>query len=132
MAHGVCDRRQWRHDRHLAHAAYALRMLVVGHFDEDRFDHRQIGGDRHTVVEETRVIEQSVGREDALLVDGPTDPLGDTALDLPLHIAWMDGSPNILKCGVAHDPNLAGLWVDLNVANVGGKSARGALRVERG
>ena len=111
--------------------AHAVRVLVVGHLDHDGLDHRQVAGDRHAVVEEARVIELAVGVEDALLVDGPADALGDAALDLALDVAWMDRPADVLERRVADDLHPAGLGVDLHVADVRAEPARRAFGVER-
>ena len=103
MAYGVGDGRHRRHDRHLRHAAHALRVLVIGHLQHDRLDHRQVGGNRHAVVEEARVIQLAVGAEDVLLVQRPADALHHAALDLPLHVVGMDGTARILERREAHD-----------------------------
>jgi hypothetical protein len=43
-------------DRHLADAADPKRMSRVRDFNNDRVDHRQVGRDRHAIVEEPRII----------------------------------------------------------------------------
>src|SRR5262245_30889599 len=106
-------------------------MPVVRHLYDDGFDHRQIGGHRHAIVEEARIIELAVAGEDALLVERPADALHDAALDLPLHIAGMDGPPGILNRRVAYHLHLAGLPIDLDIADVRGEPAGRAVRVER-
>jgi hypothetical protein len=89
---GIGDRRHWRHDRHLADAAGAERVPRVRVLDHDRLDHRQVGGDRHAVIEEARVIEPAVLVVDVFLVERPADPLLDAALDLALDIARVNGA----------------------------------------
>src|SRR5262245_6873057 len=56
VLHGVGDRAERRDDRGLADAADAVRVARVRHLDHDRVDLRDVGGDRHAVVEEPRVL----------------------------------------------------------------------------
>src|SRR5207342_2905108 len=98
--------------------AYALRVRDVGHLDDAGVDRRQIGGDGHATVEKARVIQQPLGAEYALLVQGPADALDDAALDLPLHIARVDRPSGVLDRRVAYDLNFTRLRIDLDIANL--------------
>ena len=118
VADRVADRRHRRDDRHLAHAARAERMARVRHLDQDRLDHGQVGRHWAAVVEEARVIHLAVLVVDVLLVQRPADALHGAALDLPLHVARVDGAADILHRGVAHDGDLAGLTVHLHIADM--------------
>ena len=120
----VGDRRHRRDDRHLADAARAERMARVRHLDQDRLDHRQVGGHRAAVVEEARVIHLAVLVVDVLLVQRPADALRDAALDLALDVARVDRAADILHRGVAQDRDLAGLRVDLDVADMRAEAGR--------
>ena len=102
-----------------------------GVLDHDRLDHRQVGGDRHAVVEEARVIEAPVLVVDVFLVERPADALGHAALDLALDIGGVDRAADILDRGVAQDLDVAGLLVDLDIADMRRKAGAGALRVDR-
>jgi hypothetical protein len=101
MAHGICHRSQWWHDD-LADAAYALWVLFIRHLDHDRFDHWQIGGNGHPVVEEGCIIQLAVRVVNKFLVQRPTDTLRRTTLDLALDIAWMDGPSDAATGHVSH------------------------------
>src|SRR6266478_677228 len=57
------------------------------YLDEDRLDHRHVGGNRDAIIEESGIIEAPV------LVERPADALRDTALDLPLDIGGVARSP---------------------------------------
>ena len=69
---------------------HAVGVAGVRDFHQHRFDHRQIRGDRHPVVEESRILEAALVVVDVLLVQGPSDALGRPSLDLPLDIARVD------------------------------------------
>jgi hypothetical protein len=91
----------------------------VRHLDHYRVDHRQIGGDRHPVIEEPRVIEPAVLVVYVLLVQRTADPLHHPALDLALDIGGVDRFADILGRDKAQDRHLAGLGVDLDITELG-------------
>ena len=130
VGHGVGDGGHGRHDRRLADAAHAVGMARVRHLDDHRVDHRQVGGHRHAVVEEARVLQLAVVAVDVLLVERPADALRHAALVLALDVARVDGAAGILDRRVAQDRDLAGLGVDLDVGDVGGEARRRAVRVD--
>src|SRR5690606_18343795 len=68
---------------------------------------------------------------DVLFIERPADTLRHTALDLALDVAGVDRPAYILNRSVAEDRNLAGLRVNLNIHNVGGKAWTGAASIER-
>ena len=98
-----------RDDRHLADAAHAVGMRRIGHLDQDGLDHRQVGGDRHAVVEEARILELALGVVDVLLVQRPADALHGAALELALDVGRMDRRADVLRRGVAADGDAAGV-----------------------
>ena len=73
--------------------AHAERMARVRHLDDHRVDHRQVGGDRHAIVEEARILQPAVLVVDVFLVERPADALRGAALDLALDIARVDRRP---------------------------------------
>ena len=93
-------------------------MARVRHLDEDRVDHRHVGRDRAAVVEKARVIHAALLVVDVFLVERPADALGDAALDLALDIGWMDRAADILRRGVAQHRDMAGLGIDLDIADM--------------
>ena len=56
--------------------------------------------------------------EDVLFVQRPADALNRSTLDLPLHVAWVDGLTSVLESGETHHVHLAGLGVNLNVGDM--------------
>src|SRR6266852_8206791 len=94
--HRVGDRPERRDDGRLADAAHAVRMARVRDLDEDRVDHRHVGGHGHAVVEEARVLQLAVGAVDVLLVQRPADALHRPTLELSLDVARMDGPAGVL------------------------------------
>jgi hypothetical protein len=73
----------------------------VRHLDQDRLDHRHVGGDRHPVVEEPGIIEPALRVVDLLFVERPADALRNAAPDLAFDIGRMDRAANTLRRGVA-------------------------------
>ena len=106
-------------------------MARVRYLDQDRIDHRQIGSDRHAVVEVSRVFEAPLLVVDVFLVERPADALRHATLDLALDIGGMDRAADILHGGVAQDLDVAGFAIDLDVANMGCPAGARALRVDR-
>jgi len=127
---GVPDRRQRRHERHLADPAHALRMLRVRHLDHDRVEHRQVRADGHAIIEEARIIHLAILVVDVFLVERPADTLGNAALHLALHIGGVDRAADILERRVAHDPHDTEFDIHLDIADVRGEAALGAGGVE--
>src|SRR5207302_5322607 len=82
------------------------------------------------VVEKARIFEASVLVVDIFLVERPADALGNPALHLALDIARMDRPTDILDRGVAQDLDVAGLAIDLDIADMGGETRPLALRVD--
>ena len=97
----VSNCRHRRDDRDLANPACAKRMPWVRHLDQDRVDHRQIGADRYTVVEEAGVLQAAVLVVDVFLIERPADALRHTALHLALNIRGMYGPAHILDRRIA-------------------------------
>ena len=67
---------------------------------------------------------------DALLAERPAYTLRHTALHLALDIGGMDRPAHILDRRVTQDPDVAGLRVDLDIANMRREARRLALRVD--
>src|SRR5215469_11788067 len=67
---------------------------------------------------------------DVLLVERPADALRHTSLHLALDIGGMDRPAHILDRRVAQSLDVAGLQVDLDIANMRRKSRCLALRVD--
>ena len=68
---------------------------------------------------------------DVFLVERPADALRDAALDLPLDIARVDGTADVLRGDETQHRHLAGLRIDLDVAELGGEAGRHAVGVDR-
>src|SRR3989442_2782768 len=103
VLHGVGDRPERRDDGRLADPAHAVRMARVRDFDEDRVDHRHVGRDRHSIVEEARGLQLAVCAVDVFLVESPADALHGPALELALDVGRMEGPAGILTGRVAQD-----------------------------
>jgi len=71
----VGDRRHRRHDVDFADPLGAVGVGRVRHLDEDRLDHRHVGGDRDPIIEEAGIIEAPVLVVDVLLVERPAQPM---------------------------------------------------------
>src|SRR5262249_29712955 len=93
-------------------------------------DHREVGGDRYPVIEEARVLQLTVLAVDVFLVERPADALRGPALKLALDITRMDGFAGILGDQVAQHRGTPGLAVDLDIANMVGKTRPRVLRTE--
>ena len=109
-------------------------MVRVGHFDDDGFDVRQVGRHRDAVVQEAGVRKTAVIVVDVFLVEGPADTLGDTALHLAFDIARMDRLAGVLRHDEAQHRDLAGVGIDLDIAEGRGEArclAAGGDRVRR-
>jgi len=65
-------------------------------------------------------------------VQRPADALDDAALDLPLDIGGVDRGADILRGDKAQDRHLAGLGIDLDIAELAGEAGRLAAGVDRG
>ena len=104
----------------------------LGHLDQDGLDHRQVGGDRHAIVEEAWILELALGVVDVLHVQRPADALHGAALELALDIGRMDRRADILRRGVAVDGDAAGVLVHLEVDAVHAQARPGARDVELG
>src|SRR5262249_35206232 len=86
--------------------------------------------DRHAVIEEARILQPSLVVVDVLLVERPADALGHAALHLALDIARMDRSPHVLHRGVAQYFDVAGLLIDLDVADVRAEARTPTLLID--
>jgi hypothetical protein len=128
----VGDRRHRRHDVDFADALGAVGVRRVRDLDEDRLDHRHVGRDRHPVVEEAGVVEPAIAIVDVFLVERPADALRDAALDLALDIGGVDRLADILRCDKAQDRHLAGLGIDLDIAELRRETGRHAAGIEGG
>ena len=102
-----------------------MRTARVGHFHQHALDHRQVQSRGHAVVEEGGIGHGAVGVVEIALGEGPADPLDHATLDLALHVAGVDRLAHVLNGGVAQDPDLAGLGIDVDVDDVGGKGVAG-------
>ena len=65
---GVGDSRERRHDRRLADATHTIRVAGVRRLDDHCIDHRHVGRDGDSVVEEPRVLEPAVRASASQLV----------------------------------------------------------------
>src|SRR5215471_1609388 len=130
IGYGIGDCRHRRHDRYFTNTAGAKWVPRVGHLDHDCVNHRHVRGDRHAIVEEARIFEPSVLVVDVFLAERPANPLGHAALHLAFDIGRMDRAADILDRDIAQDLDVAGLLVDLDIADVGCKPWRLALRVD--
>ena len=90
-----------RDDRNFANTPNAERMVRVGDLHHNGLDHGQIQRGGHTIVQQAGIDQMALVVVDILFIQGPTDSLNDTALDLALHIAGMDSLADILHGGVA-------------------------------
>ena len=95
-------------------------MARVGDLDDDRFYHRQVEAGRDPIVEIAGIVEMPVFAVVVLLVEGPADALGRTALHLALDIGRVNGATGVLDDGEAQDLDLARLGVDLDIGDIGG------------
>src|SRR5215510_950021 len=128
-SNGVGDSRERRHDRRLADAAHTIRMAWVRRLDDHCIDHRHVGRDGDSVVEEPRVLEPTVCAIDILLVERPSDTLHGATLHLALDVAWMHRLARVLHDRIAHDLDRTRLGIDLDVADVGAKTHAGTVGV---
>src|SRR5262245_56054105 len=112
---GVGDSRERRHDRRLADAAHTIRMAWVRRLDDHCIDHRHVGRDGNSVVEEPRVLEPTIRAVDILLVERPSDTLHGATLHLALDVAWMHRLACVLHDRIAHDLDRTRLGIDLDV-----------------
>src|SRR5215510_13232145 len=128
-SNGVGDSRERRHDRCLSNAAHTIRMAGVRRLDDHCIDHRHVGRDRDSVVEEPRVLEPTVCAIDILLVERPTDTLHGATLHLALDVAWMHRLARILHDRIAQDPDRTRLAIDLDIADVGAETHAGTVGV---
>ena len=116
----------------LANPLGAIGMAGVGHLDQHRVDHPQVGGRRHPAVEEPGVIEPAVLVVDVFPVERPVDPLDDPALDLALDIGGWIAQPTPWAATKRRLVTLRGLEVDLDIAELGRKAGRHAAGIHRG
>jgi len=93
----VGDRRHRRYDVDFANPLGAVRMGQVRHLDQDRFDHRHVGSNRHPVVEEPRIVEPALRVIDVFFVQGPADALCHAALELPVDIRGEDAPLEVYR-----------------------------------
>src|SRR5207248_8696627 len=87
-------------------------------------------GNRHAVVEEAWIFEAAVLVVDIFLVERPANALGDPALHLAFDIAGVDRAADILDRRVPQDLDVAGLAVDLDIANMGREARALALGID--
>jgi hypothetical protein len=73
-------------------------------------------------LRKTRIFHVSARVVDILLVEGPADALRHAALDLPLDIARVYGASDVLSGDETQYLHLAGLRIDLDVAELGGEA----------
>src|SRR5258708_18710494 len=105
-------------------------MPRVRDLDQDRVDHRHVGADRHAIVEEARVLQMAIPIVDVFLAERPADALRHTALHLALDIGGMYRPADVLYRRVAQNLDVAGLRVDLDIANMRREARPLALRVD--
>src|SRR5215813_947141 len=98
-------------DGHLSHAPQPKGVAGIGHLDQHRLDHRRVQGGGHAIVQEAGVGHGAIRGIDILLVQGPADTLDGGALDLPLHVARVDGLAGVYDGGVAQNGHLPRLRV---------------------
>ena len=73
----------------------------------------------------------SLGVVNVLLVERPPDALRDPALDLPLDVTRVDCASDVLRGDETQYRHLAGLGIDFDVAELGGKARRDSAGVYR-
>ncbi len=106
-------------------------MTRIRHLNQHCVDHGQIERRRHAVIQETRIDHITVVVVDELLVQGPTDTLNRTALDLAFHIARMNRRAHILSRRIAQDLHLARIRIDFHIHHMGGKRTAHAAWLHR-
>ena len=92
-----------------------------------RRDLRRADGTRYCVIDD--VIRLPVLVVDRFLVQRLGDPLGDAAVDLPVHDHRVDHVAAVVDRHVPQDLGLAGLRVDLDDTHVGARGPREVRRV---
>src|SRR5262245_25521112 len=132
MGHRIGDGRHRWHDRRFADTAHAIGVPRVWHLDDHRVDHWQVGGHGHAVIEEAGVLQLAILAVDVLLVQRPADTLRHATLILALDVTGMDRPARILDGRVADHRDLAGLRINLDVGDVGGKAGGGTSGVDAG
>src|SRR5688572_22620460 len=97
-------------------------MVRVWHFDDDRLDFRNVGGDWHAVIEEARIFKAAVLVVNIFLVQRPTDALHYAAVDLPFAITRVYRSAHVLRCHVAKYFGIARFRIDLDITKLRGEA----------
>ena len=82
-------------------------------------EERDVGRARQAVVHEGGREKLAVGIEDGVLVKRLADPLDDAAMDLAFEQERVQGDAEIVDDDIGHDLRLAGVRVDLNLADMG-------------
>ena len=112
---GRCDRRR------LGDAVEPVGRVRLGELEDLGAHRRHVEDRRNQVVGEGGVAKAAVGELDLLHQREP-EPLGDPALDLPLHRDRVDGPADVLRGGDLDHPHQPELDIDVD---------HGAVRRER-
>src|SRR5262245_32288313 len=126
---GIGHGRQRRHNRCLAHAAHAIRMARIWHLDDHCINHRHVGCDWHTIIEEARVLQPSVLAIPVLLVERPSDALDGATLHLAFDVARMHCLTCVLHYRIAYYLDCTRVRIDFDVANVRAKAHTGPVGI---
>ena len=129
---GIRERRHRWHDRHFAHAPHAKGVVGIGHLDDHRVNHREVKARRHAVIQEAGIDHVAILIEVILFIEGPTNALHHTALELTFHITGVNRLPGILDGCVAQDGDFPRLRVHLHVDDMGGNRWAGTSRIDPG
>ena len=106
-------------------------MRWVWHLNNDCIDHRDVGTNRHSVIEEPSILQTALVIIDIFLVKSPTDALHCTALVLALNVTWMDGLTCILNDGIPSHPYATCFSVYIDINNVCTKTRACTLCIDR-
>src|SRR4051812_17299510 len=93
-------------------------MLWIGHLDDLGADHRDIGRDRHAIIEEARILHAAVLAIAVFLIERPADALDGATLKLTFDLHRVNRLAGVLHDGIALDVDAAGLPVDLDIRDV--------------
>ena len=131
VADRVADGGQRRDDGRLAAAPDAVGVVRIGHLDNLRVDHRQVGRHGYAVVEKPGIVQHAVVVVDVLLVQRPADPLDRASLHLTLDVVGVDRGAGILDGGEARHRGATRLAIKVDVRQVDREGGSGTLGGER-
>ena len=118
----IVDRVHHRRDRAeragLADAFDPERVAVGRRLVVAEVEIAEIGGARHAVIHERAGQELAALVVDDVLHQHLADPLDDAAMDLPFASSGLSTMPTIVDRGIAGQLDLAGLCVDLDLAEM--------------